>query len=309
VSRRLALIATPREELQVAELAGSRHRVIEFSELVELGISASSISRWAARGRLVRKYRGVYIYGGGTPSREGEFLAAVLAIGEGAALAEFAAAALWDFWTGGVTPIDVIVARQIRSRRGICVHCVTDLPDSAVTVRFGIPVTTPERTILDLAVSMYSDRHFRRLVHEAEAQERTSPDRLRAEIARSPRHRGAARVFAEIADGAKPTRSGLEDDLVELLRRHRFPSFETNVHVPGTPSWVNVDVLFRAQKVVIEVDGERWHNTKFRREFDTDKRALVEAADHRVIVLVEEDVEPRAEASTSARIWNELEAT
>jgi hypothetical protein len=92
--RRRALLPTAREELRVAELSARRHRVIKFAELQGLGISSSGVSRWVARGRLRRRHRGVYVYGSGELSREGEFLAAVLAIGDDAVLSDFAAAAL-----------------------------------------------------------------------------------------------------------------------------------------------------------------------------------------------------------------------
>ena len=59
---------------------------------------------------------------------------------------------------------------------------------------------------------------------------------------------------------------------MEVLRSQDVPPFETNLHPPGTPDWVEVDVLFRAQRVVIEVDGDRFHSTRFRRRFDASKR-------------------------------------
>jgi Transcriptional regulator, AbiEi antitoxin/Protein of unknown function (DUF559) len=99
-------------------------------------------------------------------------------------------------------------------------------------------------------------------------------------------------------------RSGNEDDLVVVLRAGGFPPFETNAHPPGTPDWVEVDVLFKQQKLVIEVDGGRWHTTKFRRETDAQKQAIVEAAGYRVIRLSEDDQANTAQ--TEARIWHGL---
>jgi very-short-patch-repair endonuclease len=161
--------------------------------------------------------------------------------------------------------------------------------------------------VRDLAGIMYSERAFRRLVHEALAQKIVDLSTLQAEIDRAgPRCRGIRRLRAEIADGAKPTRSGLEDDAVEMLRRHELPTFETNVHVPGTPAWVEVDVLFPAHKVVIEVDGGPWHSTPFRRDLDAYKQSLLEAAGHRVIRLADDDIAPRSETRTMTRVWQAL---
>lgn len=289
-------------ERAIVDVAASQFGLITTGQLFALGLSRAAISERVKLGRLHRVHWGVYAVGRPDLARNGVFLAAVLAIGEGAVLSGFAGAALHDFWTGATAPIDVTVARSVRSRSGIRVHAGVQLPAASVTIRFGIPVTSPAWTILDLAAVMYSQRAFRRLVHEAQAQGRVTPEGLHAEIERAPRHRGAPRVLAEIADGYKPTRSGLEDDLLDLLRRDAFPPFETNARVPGCPDWVRVDFLFRTQKVVIEVDGDRWHNTSFRREFDANKRATIEAAGYRVVVLVDDDLELPNQARTTTRI-------
>src|SRR5262249_45926658 len=147
------------------------------------------------------------------------------------------------------------------------------------------------------------DHKFRRLVHEAFVQKRVTPGLLLAEIKRSPGHPGAPRVLAEIADGAKPTRSGKEDDLVEILRRGGAAPCATNAHVPGTPRWVGADVVFLGHKLVIELDCSPWHETPVRREFDACKRGLISDVGFGVLVLGDEDVLPQAAERTMARVW------
>jgi very-short-patch-repair endonuclease len=291
----------------VQALAARQRGLITYQQLRALGFSNSAIARRVALGRLHRIHRGVYAVGRRELSREGAFLAAVLAVGGDAVLSHFAAAALWECWTGRTTLVDVTVPRRIHPRKGIRVHGVDALPAVAITTHQGIPVTTPARTIRDLAGTMYSERAFRRVVHEALARKLVDLSSLQAEIdCAGPRCRGIGRLRTEIADGAKATRSGLEDDMVTMLRRHHAPSFETNVHVPGTPDWVEVDVLFAAQKVAIEVDGTRWHSTPFRHELDAHKQSLVEAAGHRVIRLTDDDVTAQSETQTMARVWRAL---
>lgn len=283
-----ALFGTPRQELQVARFAAERHRVIHVRELRTFGISPSAVKRWVARGRLRREHRGVYVYGSGELSQEGKLYAAVLAIGNDAVLSHQSAAVLHGFWPYSVPwVVHVTVPRAVRSRRGIRVHQVAEPP--ATSTQLGIPVTAPARTIADLAATMHSDNAFRRVVHEAQVQHEVTIAELRAEL--RPGAFGATRLAAEIAQGPAPTRSGFEDRVVELLRRHDLPPFETNVHPPGTPDWVEVDVLFRAERLVIEVDGGRYHSTPFRQEFDARKQAVVGAAGYRVLRVGEEDGE------------------
>ncbi len=287
-----------RKELHMQAVAGRQNATITNRQLNTIGFSPAAITRAVKAGHLHPKHRGVYAVGRPDLTVEGEFHAAVLAIGDGAMLSHLSAAKLLGFWKGKTDPIEVTVARRIRSRRGIRVrHAKPSPPTKTVN---NIPVTTPSHTVLDCAATMYSDRAFRRLVHEAEAQRKTNPAELQAEIDRFPDHPGAARLAAEIADGSKPTRSGLEDDVVEILRRHDFPPFDTNVHIPGTPDWVEVDILFRADNLAIEVDGGPWHATQFRRKLDAHKQALVEAAGVRVMRLTEDDVEN--ERQTLARV-------
>ena len=296
-----------RKQIALNKVAARQKGLVTWQQLKALGFSNAAIARMVAGGHLFRVHRGVYAVGRPELSREGRFLAAVLAVGDGSVLSHFSVAALRGFWTGTPNPIDVTVARRVRQLPGVRIHRVLELPERAVTRYSGIPVTTVERAILDLAATMYSDRHFRRLVHEAQVQQLTDTRRLQVEIDHArPRTRGVARLQAEIADGPKPTRSGLEDDLVELLRGNDFPPFQTDAHPPGTPGWVKVDVLFEAQRLVIEIDGGRWHNTPFRRELDARKQAILEAAGYRVIRLDEEALTPGRAAETVARIRHDL---
>jgi very-short-patch-repair endonuclease len=297
-----------RKELHIQTFAAGREGIMRHAELIASGLTPPTITARLRAGRLWRRYQGVYVVGKRELTREGEFLAAVLAIGDDAALGYFAGAAHYGFlnWHGG--PIDVVVARRVRSRPGLRVRNVKQMPPT--NVHRGIPVTTVEQTIVDLAAVMKSQRAFERLIHEALVQKLTDERRIRAHVAAmTPRSRGVNRVLKELEDGAKPTRSGLEDAAVNVLRRHRFPHFETDAHPPGTPEWVEVDVIFPAQRLILEIDGDRWHDTPFRRRFDARKQALLEAAGYRVLRLAEGGFKPEAEAATVGRIWEELRQT
>jgi very-short-patch-repair endonuclease len=292
----------------VVAFAAARHRIIRADQLDALGVSRGSVTRWRTRGRLRRVHGAVYLFGGGELTDSGRFYAAQQAIGDDAAVGYFAAAALGNFWNGQTYPVDVVVPRRVSSRRGIRVHQVAELPPTAITVIDGIRVTTPARTILDLAGVVRLDWIFRRLVHEALVQKKLTIAELWDELERAPANvPGRARLMTEIADGAKPTRSGYEDELVVILRRNDFPPFQTNAHPPGTPAWVEVDVLFLEQRLVIEVDGDRWHETPWRRGLDARKQKIVGDAGYVVLRLGDDDL--RREARTVARIRRGLGAT
>lgn len=304
-----ALVPISPVEVQVAEFAAAHERVLTLDELRALGVAQQTVSDWAARGRLRRQHHGVYVYGGGELSQAGRFYAALRAIGDDAALAHITAAVHRGFWPFGEPEmIHVIVPRRVYSRDGIRVHCVSELPEESVTIWNGLRATTLARTAIDLAGDpAVSDYAFGRAVHEAQVHGLTIAQ-LRAERERMPlRFRGAKRLNAEIDLGPTRTRSDLEEWGVRFLRRRKFPPFETNAHPPNTPPWVEVDVLFRKQRLAIEFDGDKYHRTPWRRRQGKAKRRLVRGGGTEVLVLTDEDAKSENEDATEAKIWAALE--
>ena len=161
-------------------------------------------------------------------------MAAVLACGDGAALSHMSAAALWELLRPVAGPVDVSTpARSGRARRaGIRLHRSTTLTGLSVTKRFDIPVTTPARTIDDLAGE--APPHLvRRATRQAEmAKYRLGPG----------------------AEGDR-TRSDLERDFLALCRRHGIPAPEVNVRVGR---WT-VDFLWRERRIAVETDFYDYH--------------------------------------------------
>ena len=135
----------------IAALAERQHGVVSRRQLEALGLSRHEIGHRVACGRLHLLYRGVYAVGHRRLSREGEWLAAVLAGGTSAVLIGESAGALWGIHRGGLKPIHVATTGD-RNRNGIRFHRI-ELDAAEITERKGIPVTTPERTIIDLAAS------------------------------------------------------------------------------------------------------------------------------------------------------------
>lgn len=255
-----------------------------------------------------REHRGVYVYGGGQLSQEGKHLAALLAIGDDAVLSHIHAAVLDGYWPFGVpSQIDVTVPRHLRSRNRIRVHSVWELQLSAVKTVRGIAVTTPARTVVDLAGTLRSDRAFRRMVHEAQVQEKLSFAELAAEVERAPANvKGRARLMIELAAGPTRTRSSLEEWGVDFLRAGDFPRFVTNTRLAGLPSWLEADIFFPDHGLVIELDGDRYHATPWRREQDAHKRKLMTDARFPLLVLTDEDAKPGREQRTAEKIRNAL---
>jgi predicted transcriptional regulator of viral defense system len=151
---------------------------------------------WAKR--LHRIHRGVYAVGHQGLSKDGIWMAAVLACGPGAVLSHTSAARLWgmlrtardrDGDSGPATsslPVHVTVPGSARSRAGIHVHRSHILSPGEATRRAGIPVTTPSRTLTDLR-RFLPQPQFAAALREAEflrlpIDQSLEPDRTRSEL-------------------------------------------------------------------------------------------------------------------------------
>src|ERR1700710_2063506 len=133
-------------------LARRQHGVITRRDLLGLGFSPKAIRHRLTTGRLHPIARGVYIVGWPLTERKQGWMAAVLACGDGATLSHGSAAALWGIGPEGSGPVDISIRRHgSSSLPGLRVRVRPRLPDRDVTERFGIPVTTPVRTMIDRA--------------------------------------------------------------------------------------------------------------------------------------------------------------
>jgi very-short-patch-repair endonuclease len=141
-----------RADAVVAQIAGRQHGVARIDQLLWAGLSHTSVRRRVAAGLLHRVYRGVYAVGHMDLSHEGRWIAAVFACGPNAALSHDSAAHLWRYSPTRPSLIHVTVAGTGgRSKRnGIALHRSSTLTRKDVTLRHNIPVTTPQRTKLDM---------------------------------------------------------------------------------------------------------------------------------------------------------------
>lgn len=292
-------------DLRLAGLARRQHGVVTVEQLHASGLSAGAIRHRARVGRLHRLHRGVYALAHLAISQPGRYLAAALAVGPDAVVSHQSAAALWGLMGAHPNPIHVTVARKVPSRRGIRVHAARSLDAHDRTRRDGIPMTSIERTLLDLADTMPPDR-LRRAVREAYVQRLVTERELQRAVARSRGRRGAARLAAIVDLGPDRTRSELEDRLLALLRANGL-SPAVNVVLDGLPRRVEVDFLFAEERLIVEADGASFHDNRLARESDAARQAMLEAAGYRVLRVTWTQVTRHAQ-ETVARVRGALVA-
>jgi hypothetical protein len=252
------------------------HGVIDNIELRALGLSRSDVEYRVRTKRLFRKHPNVYAVGRPDLTLDGTFLAAVRACGRAAMLGFLSALRKWELRGGGTYKIDVIAPRSIKPKPGIRLHRPLSLDALDTTELDGIPITTVAQTLLDVAAPAYG-LDIGRLLHEAEVQQLLDMRAIWAVLARQPNHPGARRLDRASREEVPFTRSGLERAALALFCSFSVPEPECNVHVSDGEKLVEVDFIWRELGLIVEVDGSRYHSTRWRRRKDAAKTAALRA--------------------------------
>jgi len=256
----------------IAVLAARQHGVVDHSQLLRLGFSASAISRLVASGRLHPMHRGVYAVGHKAVSRNGWMMAAALGGGAGALVSHRSAAALHALMDDSRPIIDVLTAGKRRNRATIVFHRSGRIhPDDRTQVA-GIPVTSIARTLLDIA-EVVPRRKLVYALERAEKRHVFDLAAIEALIARSHGRRGLKALTAairEIEPEAQYTHEGMERLFIAFCRRYEIPLPALNVVVDGH----TVDAYWREHNLVVELDS--WEHHRSRRAFEEDRLRDVE---------------------------------
>jgi predicted transcriptional regulator of viral defense system len=256
-------------EQRLARLADGAHGVVTRGRMAAAGISRAQIGQRVRSGALIRVHRGVYRVGHQAPSTEARYMAAVLACGEGALLSGRAAGHLLGLIKGR-PPEPEVTAPVKRRVAGLNVRRAGDLAVDAIRWR-GIPVTSVPRTLVDLAAELTVEE-LARACHEAGVRHRTTPRMVEAVLRRRPFSAGAAALRAVMSGDTPAVLSRLERGAVALVRDHGLPP----------PPLVNrpaggrrVDLRWPQQRLTVELDGYRFHNS--RHSWEQDRRREREA--------------------------------
>lgn len=265
--------------MAIRGIAERQHGVVGHRQLTELGLSDGLIQGRLESGQLIPVHHGVFALGHLVLGKNGERMAAVIACGPGAVLSHESAGELWGFDIS-YGPPEVTRRSGGSPRDGIRVHQTRILEDSEVTTQVEIPVTSVERTLLDLA----ERRDARRLERTLVAADRAGLivwSELWRLLERTPRRPGAGRlrrVALEVDPQAVNAASALEVDFLAICRQAGIPRPRTNVLVEG----LRVDFFWPSQKVVVETDGYAYHRDRPAFERDHERDLRLEATGFRV---------------------------
>jgi very-short-patch-repair endonuclease len=189
-------------------------------------------------------------------------------------------------------PIDITVpSGSTRVRPGIRVHRTRRLDRHDTQVHEKVPLTSTARTLLDLAETL-SRKEFERAFEQAQIHHLVRLSELRAMVERSSGFPGARALRSVLAAEPALTRSAAERRLLELLRAAEIAPAATNVRVGP----YEVDFLWAAERLIVEVDGYAFHSSRAAFERDRARDAALQATGYRVMRATWRQIDNRPEA-------------
>ncbi len=259
----------------VLRIAADQHGLIRISQLVELGISPSSVAHAMSVGHLERLSDRVLRIGGSARTLDQAAMAAALDV-PGGAVAVFSAAALWQLPGFELEPVHVLTDRSPHRggpHLGVVHTSVRFSPEDVIELR-GIPVTSPLRTLCDLAGRLHHDR-LDLLCERMLSKRLLRVAQLHEHVAGLPRRGGARgtaairRLALERGPDHRPVESGLEHRFESILRDAGEPPFERQVDLGDDDGWIGrVDFVDHPCRLIAEVQSELFHSGRVDRARD-----------------------------------------
>ncbi|QXC61033.1 DUF559 domain-containing protein [Aquihabitans sp. G128] len=283
---------------QLAGVARGHHGVFTTEHAVELGISERMLRRLTATGWCDRPWRGIYRLRGAPDSTDQALQVAVWFGGDDAVASHRSAAQLWGLPGFAGAPPEVTKPRGQSQRRPYgSFHGSLALPPAHTTTRRGIAVTTPARTIFDLAGVVRPGRVERALDHSLNEELCTVTGLHQVFFALARRGRRGTVVMRQLLDargvGYVATASELEREGRRVFREAGLPApaFEVDL---GSEAWIGrVDAVWRAARVVVELDSRKHHTQLLDRDSDRRRDNELMSAGWRVIRVTWDDLRDR----------------
>lgn len=274
----------------LARLASRQYGVVSASQLHQIGIDPRRIQALRRSERLIPLHRGVYAVGHWSLSPWSRANAAVLSCGEGALVSHLSVAYLRRLLPMPYEARDIHVtsSRKIPSRSGILIHQAEPLHPHDTIIFNKIPMTTPARTLLDLAGMKREDCSKDMLVkalNQALVRGHTTVEELNAVMARYPGRRGA-KLLRKLMGESGVDESEAERRMRGIIRDFSLPPAEQNVWIQN----YKVDFLWREADLIVEIDGYQFHsaNPTFISDRRRDRKLLF--ADYTVLRYTWDDL-------------------
>jgi very-short-patch-repair endonuclease len=199
---------------------------------------------------------------------------------------------LWGLCAPGVE-VEVSVGAQRSSRLpGVTVHRSRILESRDVWIRQGLPVTSPARTLLDIAPTATA-RQLEIAFDRAIVEKILRPAHVRELLDRAGGHHGRGRlaaVFERESGATTVTASDNEERMLALLRQAGLPTPQVNFPYE---SW-RLDFYWPQARFAVEVDSHRFHSSRYRFARDRRKDNALRRADITLMRIIDDEITDRS---------------
>jgi very-short-patch-repair endonuclease len=236
-------------------------------------------------------YDGVYRITGAPPTWRSKLRAALMAAGDGSAASHRSAGAMYEIPGGTRDLVELTCVRWKRTvQAGLVAHESRRLDTRDICLLDGIPVTTPERTLLDLA-SRFSSANYLELAVQAARRKRLITYESTKEMFERHARRGLKGVsaFRDVLErwdpASRPTESEMETMLLQALRRNGLPEPVVQYDIADSVGRfvARVDAAYPAAAIAIEYDSKQEHSDEFQLARDAQRRNRLQAAGYAVL--------------------------
>ena len=230
-----------------------RRGVVTLADLDAADVTEGAIRYRLRQKRLHRAFTGVYFVGHPDPARFAWEFAAVKFAGPGAYLSDITAVVLYGSLPPQVdSTIHLSLGEKRASPKGLKLHTRDLAPNEAWTIHGDLPITTPARTLLDVA----DHPRIEQLVADMIRRHLTSREELTLLLQSHEGERNTAKLRKVLDQGPLWTASEFERRFVTLIRKAQLPLPESNLRTGNTIP----DLVWRDSRVLVELDSRWAHN-------------------------------------------------
>ena len=286
---------------QAASLAAGQEGLLTHDQLCRCGYSNEQIEYLVETGRLERLERALYAIAGAPKTKRQVIRAAVLAVGPDGGASFECAAEVWGVPGFSTLPVEVSTPYGHDHEFTLGkLHQSCFLPKEHLTVVDGIRVTTPARTLFDMA-SRVPWKRLERAANSMLAKKLVTVLALRRMLTEmGKRGRPGTRRFRQLVEKLEQARghaeSGLEADFQELVVDAGVPEPRLQVDMFDDDGFIGrVDNHWGPQLVIAEVDSDWLHTAPLDEEADALRDKRLRALGYEVLRFSEYQIRQRPE--------------
>ena len=268
---------------ELNRIAVAQHSLITLDQALQAGMTVGQVRQRVGSGEWVVVRRRVYAVAGAPATWAQAVAAAAFSLQPDAWVSHGTAGRIWGFVLPDPEGVDVLVDLHRRVKMdGVRSHRSGALFTADVSRHLRIPVTTPERTLVDLSGCLPA-RTLAKLVDDGLRRRLVRLERLSKCVARLPKSPGRRpalihELLAERLPGYDPGDSDLETRVLRALVAAGLAAPVQQHRVRIGKRTFRIDLAYPVARLAIELDGWEFHSS--RTAFDDDRaraNALVTA--------------------------------